>query len=71
MTQADIIAARGRKLTNLIMENVSGINQYGIEITTVEIKLLDLPEDNKNAVFERNDIRAREYCCYIYRRRKS
>lgn len=53
MTQADIIAARGRKLTNLIMENVSGINQYGIEITTVEIKLLDLPEDNKNAVFER------------------
>ncbi|MDE7322923.1 MAG: protease modulator HflC [Lachnospiraceae bacterium] len=53
MTQSDIIAARGQKLTNLIMENVSGINQYGIEITTIEIKLLDLPEDNKNAVFER------------------
>lgn len=53
MTQADIIAARGQNLTNLIMENVTGINQYGIEITTVEIKLLDLPEDNKNAVFER------------------
>ncbi|MCI8315591.1 MAG: protease modulator HflC [Lachnospiraceae bacterium] len=53
MTQSDIIAARGQKLTNLIMENVTGIHQYGIEITTVEIKLLDLPEDNKNAVFER------------------
>lgn len=53
MTQADIIAARGQKLTSLIMENVTGINQYGIEITSVEIKLLDLPEDNKNAVFER------------------
>ena len=53
MTQSDIIAARGQKLTNLIMENVTGIQQYGIEITTVEIKLLDLPEDNKNAVFER------------------
>lgn len=53
MTQSDIIAARGQKLTDLIMENVAGINQYGIEITTVEIKLLDLPEDNKNAVFER------------------
>ena len=37
MTQADIIAARGQKLTSLIMENVTGINQYGIEITTVEI----------------------------------
>lgn len=53
MTQSDIIVARGQKLTNLIMENVTGIHQYGIEITTVEIKLLDLPEDNKNAVFER------------------
>ncbi len=53
MTQSDIIAARGQKLTNLIMESVTGIQQYGIEITTVEIKLLDLPEDNKNAVFER------------------
>lgn len=53
MTQSDIIAARGQKLTNLIMENVTGIHQYGIDITTVEIKLLDLPEDNKNAVFER------------------
>ncbi|MBO5030727.1 MAG: protease modulator HflC [Lachnospiraceae bacterium] len=53
MTQSDIIAARGQKLTSLIVENVTGINQYGIEITSVEIKLLDLPEDNKNAVFER------------------
>ena len=31
----------------------SSIGQYGIEIATVEIKLLDLPEDNKDAVFER------------------
>lgn len=54
MTQADIIAARGQELTDLIMANVSSsISQYGIEIATVEIKLLDLPEDNKDAVFER------------------
>lgn len=54
MTQADIIDARGQELTNLIMGNVSdSIGQYGIEIATVEIKLLDLPEDNKDAVFER------------------
>lgn len=54
MTQADIIAARGQELTNMIMSNLStSISQYGIEITTVEIKLLDLPEDNKDAVFER------------------
>lgn len=54
MTQNDIIDARGQELTDYIMENVSSsIDQYGIEITTVEIKLLDLPEDNKDAVFER------------------
>ena len=54
MTQSDIIAARGQELTNHIMANAtSSIGQYGIEIATVEIKLLDLPEDNKDAVFER------------------
>lgn len=54
MTQNDIIAARGQELTNHIMENAtSSIGQYGVEIATVEIKLLDLPEDNKDAVFER------------------
>lgn len=53
-TQTDIIDARGQELTNLIMGNISdSIGQYGIEITTVEIKLLDLPENNKDAVFER------------------
>lgn len=54
MTQNDIIAARGQELTECIMGSAtSSISQYGIEITTVEIKLLDLPEDNKDAVFER------------------
>ncbi len=54
MTQNDIIAARGQELTNHIMASAtSAIGQYGIEIATVEIKLLDLPEDNKDAVFER------------------
>lgn len=53
MTQADIIAARGQTLKDYIMANVSSINQYGIEIASVEIKLLDLPDDNKEAVYER------------------
>ena len=45
MAQSDIIAARGRELTDYIMQNVTGMNQYGIEIASIEIKLLDLPED--------------------------
>ena len=53
MTQSDIIAARGQELTDYIMASISSINQYGIEISSVEIKLLDLPEDNKDAVFQR------------------
>lgn len=54
MTQTDIIASRGQELTDHIRSNAtSSIGQYGIEIATVEIKLLDLPEDNKDAVFER------------------
>ena len=53
MTQTDIIAARGQELTDLIVANLDAISQYGIAITTVEIKLLDLPEDNKGAFFER------------------
>lgn len=54
MTQNDVIAARDQDLSSNIMSNAtSSIGQYGIEIATVEIKLLDLPEDNKDAVFER------------------
>lgn len=54
MTQNDVIAARDQDLSINIMGNAtSSIGQYGIEIATIEIKLLDLPEDNKDAVFER------------------
>ena len=54
MTQDDVIAARGEKLTKLLTdESNSDIGDYGIEILVAEIKALDLPEDNKAAVFER------------------
>ena len=54
MTQDEVIAARGIELTNLITaESNSDISGYGIEILTAEIKALDLPDDNKEAVYER------------------
>ncbi|MCR4694134.1 MAG: protease modulator HflC [Pseudobutyrivibrio sp.] len=54
MTQDEIIAARGNTLTKLITdESNSDISQYGIEIKSAEIKALDLPDDNKTAVYER------------------
>ena len=51
MTQDEIIAARGERLTQLITDDA--IQVYGIEIIQSEIKALDLPEDNKAAVFTR------------------
>lgn len=54
MTQDEIIAARGTKLTEMITKNANAsIGEYGIEIVKTEIKLLDLPDDNKEAVYER------------------
>ncbi|MBR0091919.1 MAG: protease modulator HflC [Lachnospiraceae bacterium] len=54
MTQEEIISARGSRLTQIITEESnSDIGQYGIVILTSQIKALDLPDDNKDAVYER------------------
>ena len=54
MTHDEIIAARGERLTQLITDDANAdIQVYGIEIIQSEIKALDLPEDNKAAVFTR------------------
>jgi membrane protease subunit HflC len=54
MTQDEILAARGSELTQLITKEAnSDISQYGIVVKLAEIKALDLPDDNKEAVYER------------------
>jgi len=54
MTQDEIVASRGEVLTRKITEEAnSDIGEYGIEIIKSEIKALDLPDDNKEAVYER------------------
>lgn len=54
MTQNDVISSRKDGLEQKIMDNIgSSMEQYGITIVSVETKRLDLPEDNKNAVYER------------------
>ena len=43
-----------KSLTEEIMTQINHIeNQYGIEIVTVDVKKLDLPDDNKQAVYTR------------------
>ena len=53
--QDDVIQGKDGTLSLKIMENLSGnsVEQYGISINLVEMKLLDLPEDNKGAVYSR------------------
>jgi len=54
LEQTEVINGRDGELTKMIMGNIGdSMEQYGIELITVEIKRLDLPDDNKNAVYER------------------
>ncbi len=53
-TQNDIINSRNGTLSSDIMEIVANpMQEYGITILSVETKRLDLPNDNKTAVFNR------------------
>lgn len=54
MTQDEVIESRGEALTNLITTDAnSDMSGYGIQIVKAEIKALDLPDDNRTAVYER------------------
>ena len=53
-TQNEVISGRDGELSTAIMESIGNtIDQYGFELISVETKHLDLPSDNKTAVFER------------------
>lgn len=52
--QEQVISGRDGELSKAIMENYGNtFSQYGIEVMTIETKQLDLPSDNKAAVYER------------------
>ena len=52
--QDDVISGRDGELSAAIINNIgSSLDQYGIELLSFEIKKLDLPADNKEAVYER------------------
>lgn len=53
-TQDDVISGRNGTLSQSIMQNIGTTPaQYGIELLSFETKQLDLPDDNKSAVYER------------------
>ena len=52
--QDDVISGRDGELSSAIMANIgTSLEQYGIELLSFETKQLDLPSDNKAAVYER------------------
>lgn len=52
--QEEVISGRDGELSEAIMNSVGNkFNQYGLELLAVETKQLDLPNDNKEAVYER------------------
>ena len=53
MNQTEVISGRDGELAAAIKDGVHGLEQYGIELIAVETKRLDLPDDNKAAVYQR------------------
>lgn len=54
ITQDDVISGRDGELSQAIMDNIGDtLSQYGITLLSFETKQLDLPSDNKDAVYAR------------------
>ena len=54
LSQEEVISGRDGELAQAIQDNIGDtLEQYGIELLAVETKSLDLPDENKNAVYER------------------
>ena len=54
MKQEDVISGRDGELAQKIMNNVGNtFEKYGISLLAIETKRIDLPDENKSAVYER------------------
>ena len=64
LTQEEVISGRDGDLANLLTEKLGdNLSSYGIHVEKIETKMLDLPAENKDAVYtrmisERNNIAA-------------
>ena len=64
LTQEEVISGRDGELAELLTEKLgNNLTTYGIKVEKIETKMLDLPDENKDAVYnrmisERNNIAA-------------
>lgn len=53
LTQTEVISARDEMSKNMMVKIGTTMEQYGISIVSIDTKHLDLPDDNKEAVYNR------------------
>lgn len=54
LTQEEVISGRDGELAEMLTESLgSNLEAYGIKIEKIETKMLDLPDENKDAVYSR------------------
>lgn len=54
LTQEEVISGRDGELADMLTEKLGNtLDSYGIKICKIETKMLDLPEENKTAVYNR------------------
>lgn len=54
LTQEEVISGRDGELAEILTESLgTNLEAYGIKIEKIETKMLDLPEENKDAVYSR------------------
>ena len=64
LSQEEVISGRDGKLAQILTERLgTNLEAYGIKVAKIETKMLDLPDENKDAVYnrmisERNNIAA-------------
>ena len=64
LSQEEVISGRDGELAQILTERLgNNLETYGIKVTKIETKMLDLPDENKDAVYnrmisERNNIAA-------------
>lgn len=64
LTQEEVISGRDGELAEILTEKLgTNLESYGIKVSKIETKMLDLPDENKEAVYarmisERNNIAA-------------
>jgi len=54
LTQEEVISGRDGELAKLLTEKLgTNLETYGIKVAKIETKMLDLPDENKEAVYKR------------------